>query len=95
MFLSGWAVSWLGPSAKFATPENQEFDLIVNMSGSPLPPTGGAAVREWQVPDPIVMDYEDHCGVRDQIERLVMNLILELRRLEKQESAAKVLPPKA
>ena len=65
------------------------FDLIVNMSGSPLPPMGGAAVREWQVPDPIVMDYKDHCGVRDQIERLVMNLILELRRLEKQELAAK------
>lgn len=71
-----------------------KFDLIVNMSGYPLPPMGEAAVREWRVPDPIVMDYEEHCEVRDQIERLVMNLILELRRLEKQESTAKVLPPK-
>ena len=26
------------------------------------------------------MNYEEHCEVRDQIERLVMNLILELRR---------------
>lgn len=68
--------------------ESPPFDLIVNMSGFPLPPLGGAVVREWQVPDPIVMDYKDHCAVRDRIERLVMNLILELRRLEKQESAA-------
>jgi hypothetical protein len=26
------------------------------------------------------MSYEDHCKVRDEIERLVMGLILELRR---------------
>jgi arsenate reductase len=69
--------------------DDAKFDLVINMSGCPLPPLGGAAVREWEVPDPIIMDYKDHCGVRDQIERLVMNLILELRRLEKQEAAAK------
>ena len=70
--------------------DGAKLDLILNMSGFPLPPLGGAAVHEWQVPDPIVMDYEGHCAVRDQIERLVMNLILELRRLEKQQ--AKVVP---
>jgi arsenate reductase len=69
--------------------DSAKFDLIVNMSGHSLPPMGDAVVREWQVPDPIVMDYEDHCRVRDQIERLVMYLILELRRLEKRESAAR------
>jgi arsenate reductase (thioredoxin) len=73
--------------------DGAKFDLILNMSGFPLPPVGGGAVREWQVPDPIVMDYKGHCAVRDRIERLVMNLILELRRLEKQE-AAKVGPGK-
>jgi len=56
-----------------------EFDLIVNMSGLPIPRERGKAVREWNVPDPIGMDYEDHCVIRDQIETLVMNLILELR----------------
>jgi len=70
------------------------FDLVLNMSGFPLPPLGGATLREWAVPDPIVMDYEGHCAVRDRIERLVMNLILELRRLEKQQ-AGKVAPPKS
>ena len=35
------------------------------------------------VPDPVAMDYEDHCEVRDQIERLVMDLILKLRRESK------------
>src|SRR5882672_10791265 len=52
------------------------FDLIINMSGFPLPSENGAPVRAWAVPDPIVMEYRDHCKVRDQIETLVMNLIL-------------------
>jgi hypothetical protein len=37
-------------------------------------------LQEWDVDDPIVMDYHDHCKVRDRIENLVMNLILNLRR---------------
>ena len=32
------------------------------------------------MPDPVFMKYEDHCRVRDVIERNVMTLILELRR---------------
>ena len=55
------------------------FDLVVNLSGQPLP-DGDAPIREWDVADPVAMSYEDHCAVRDEIERLVMNLILELRR---------------
>ena len=35
---------------------------------------------EWDVDDPIGMSYEEHCGIRDYIERLVMKLVLELRR---------------
>ena len=57
-----------------------KFDLILNMSGFPLPPIGGAVVREWEVPDPIAMDYKGHCAVRDRVEKLVRDLILELRR---------------
>jgi protein-tyrosine-phosphatase len=58
-----------------------EFDLVVNMSGSFLPVKfGEAKVVEWDVPDPIGMDYDDHRAIRDAIERRVMTLILELRR---------------
>ena len=66
-----------------------KFDFILNMSGFPLPPLDGAVVREWEVPDPIVMDYKGHCAVRNRIEKLVRNLILELRRQEKQEAASR------
>lgn len=55
------------------------FDLIVNMSGSALPRDIGVPVREWEVEDPVSMEYDEHCAIRDQVERMVMNLILELR----------------
>lgn len=61
-----------------------QFDLVVNMSGTLLPPLPGVRIREWDVADPIAMDYDEHCEVRDAIERLVMHLVLELRR-EQQE----------
>jgi arsenate reductase (thioredoxin) len=57
-----------------------EFDLIVNISGEKLPEPGKAKVIEWKVDDPIGLKYEEHCDVRDEIERKVMQLILELRR---------------
>ncbi|MBS1859022.1 MAG: hypothetical protein JST11_26855, partial [Acidobacteria bacterium] len=41
---------------------------------------GAAKVVDWDVADPVGMDYEDHCAVRDEIERRVMGLIMELRR---------------
>jgi protein-tyrosine-phosphatase len=56
------------------------YDLAINMTGGPLPAIKGIQVRNWAVPDPVAMDYKNHCAVRDQIERLVMQLILELRR---------------
>jgi arsenate reductase len=56
-----------------------QFDLVVNLTSFPLPDNIGAPVEEWKVPDPVFMKYEEHCEVRDEIERLVMNLILKLR----------------
>ncbi|MBZ5724723.1 MAG: arsenate reductase ArsC [Acidobacteriia bacterium] len=56
------------------------FDLAINMSGLSIPEDLAAHEDEWDVPDPVFMKYKDHCGVRDQIERLVMNLILQLRK---------------
>ena len=57
-----------------------QFDYAVNMSGLPIPPDVAPKVLLWDVADPIGMSYEEHCEVRDVIERLVMNFVLELRR---------------
>ena len=56
-----------------------EFDLIVNMAGFFLPKDFKGRIVDWDVADPIYMDYADHCGVRDRIETLVMKLVMELR----------------
>jgi arsenate reductase len=62
-----------------------QFDVVVNMSGMDLPEdlASRAKVLVWDVEDPVFMDYEDHREVRDQIEKLVMKLILDLRQEEK------------
>jgi arsenate reductase len=57
-----------------------EFDLVINMSGEPLPEAIRCEVRGWEVADPVYLSYEQHCVVRDEIERLIMGLILELRK---------------
>jgi arsenate reductase len=55
------------------------FDIAIGMSDRGLPAGIAGSVRYWDVPDPIGLSYEEHCVVRDQIEHLVMDLILELR----------------
>ena len=55
------------------------FDLIINMSGTKLPGLS-IEVRDWNIEDPIGRSEDIYLTVRDQIEHLVMNLILELRR---------------
>jgi arsenate reductase len=60
-----------------------EFDLVVNMSGAYLPPQFGTRIVDWEVMDPVDLSYKEHCEVRDEIERQVMNLILEFRRTPK------------
>jgi arsenate reductase len=61
-----------------------QFDLTVNMSGSEIPPELASRMKivDWDVDDPVFMKYEDHCAVRDHIEKLVMKLILDLRQEE-------------
>lgn len=54
------------------------LDLAVNMSGYPSPGLP-VPVREWQVRDPYLLPEKIHREVRDHIERLVMDLVLELR----------------
>jgi len=57
-----------------------DFDLVVNMSGFFLPPEfKDWRVVDWEVEDPVQMEYQEHCEIRDRIESLVMKLVLELR----------------
>jgi arsenate reductase (thioredoxin) len=58
----------------------KSFDVVVNLSGEPLPPAFGAArLIEWNVRDPIGENESVYRAVATQIEGLVMRLILELR----------------
>ena len=64
------------------------FDLVVNMSGATLAQAAALPpVREWSVPDPVALKYKDHCRIRDGIEQLVIQLVLELRRGAKTHGA--------
>jgi arsenate reductase len=54
-------------------------ELVVNMSGYPLPPGVKWPRVEWQVPDPHTHPLKVHREVRDLVERLVMQLVLEYR----------------
>jgi arsenate reductase len=56
------------------------YNLIINMSGVKLPGRIPIEVRDWKVEDPIGRSEDVYIAVRDQIESLVMQLVLELRR---------------
>jgi len=56
------------------------FDVVINMSQRPLPEDTHGRQLEWEIADPIGMNYQEHCQVRDAIERKVVELIDELRR---------------
>jgi len=58
---------------------DQQFDLVINMSGYPLPQPFGERARNWDVEDPYGSELDVYRRIRDQIELLVMRLILELR----------------
>ena len=49
------------------------------MAGFFLPKEFKGRIVDWEVADPVFMDYAEHCEVRDTIETLVMKLVLELR----------------
>ena len=57
-----------------------DFDLVINMSGFFLPESVGGRIVDWEVADPVFMEYSEHCEIRDDIEQRVMKLVLELRR---------------
>ena len=55
-----------------------EFDLVVNMSGCPLPQGIRVPVLEWNIADPIGQPLSVYRHVRDHIEGLVAELIARL-----------------
>jgi len=55
------------------------FDLIVNISGYPLPLDTAVPVRDWEVPDPVGRDRAFHEEVARRIEECVRELVAELR----------------
>src|SRR5579875_2007502 len=65
-----------------------KFDIVVNMSGMPLPGRVPAEIRVWDVEDPIGREEDVYSAVRDQIEMLVMRLILELRQAQNPKNRA-------
>ncbi|MBY0505494.1 MAG: hypothetical protein K2X03_16395 [Bryobacteraceae bacterium] len=54
-------------------------DLLVNMSGYPLPAGTPWPSVEWQVPDPHTKPIHFHREIRDLVERLVLGLVVEYR----------------
>jgi arsenate reductase len=67
------------PASRVA-PDTIRAMAAKNMADFPVPEDLCRDVRSWDVADPVYMNFEDHCIVRDEIERLVMLLILELRK---------------
>ena len=57
----------------------EHFDLIVNLSGQVLPPTGPTPVLPMSVPDPAGRDEEFLRQVRDRIDDQVVHLVRGLR----------------
>ncbi len=55
------------------------YDLVVNMSGYEMPGIVTAPVRTWDVRDPIGQSEKVYREVRDEIERLVLGLLSEVR----------------
>jgi protein-tyrosine-phosphatase len=62
-------------------------DLVVNMSGYPLPGVQPKKVLVWQIADPYGQSLQAFQQTRDMLENQVMSLILDLRRQAKAQSA--------
>ena len=72
----------------------RDVDVLINMSGTPLPARLAVPVRDWKVLDPIGRPEEVYEKVRDEIELGVMQLILEFRRENKKAPAPTDRTPK-
>jgi arsenate reductase len=75
--VSGHVPAWYFPQSA------AQYDLVVNISGMKLPGAAPASVIEWQVEDPYRKSKEVYQRVRGELERRVMQLILQLRKARK------------
>ena len=55
------------------------FDIVVNISGYPIPHSLGRRIIEWKVQDPLGQKESIFQQVATQIENHVMQLVMELR----------------
>jgi arsenate reductase len=60
-----------------------QYDIVVNMSGYPLPGPPPKQLIEWQIEEPMGAPIERFRAVRSDLETRVMLLILDLRRRSK------------
>lgn len=72
--------------------EDDTFDYVINMSGTPLRVRGEMVLRDWKVADPMGTTDERYVETAQRIENLVMQLILELRGRRRQQTPAVVQP---
>lgn len=70
----------------------KSYDVVVNMTGLPIPGAPPASTRTWVVPDPVGSNERMTRAVRDEIESLVMGLILELRQQRAREERPRLHP---
>jgi protein-tyrosine-phosphatase len=67
-------------SRRYDTLEAGAKDIVVNMSGYPLPGPPPRRVLEWTIVDPYGKPIAEYKKTRDAIENEVMRLILAVRR---------------
>lgn len=70
----------------------KNYDLVVNMSGLPIPRLPADSTRVWKVRDPVGQPDSVLREVRDEIESLVMSLILEVRQHRNQQAREQQAP---
>lgn len=70
----------------------KNYDLVLNMSGLPIPHLPAAKSRVWKVRDPVGQPDAALREVRDEIENLVMRLVLEIRQTRIQQPPVQQAP---
>jgi protein-tyrosine-phosphatase len=63
--------------------ETSKYDIVVNLSGIRLSGVASESLLEWKVADPYNSSFEKFQAARDDVERRVMKLILDLRRSQR------------
>lgn len=72
--------------------EDDTFDYVINMSGTPLRIRGEMILRDWKVADPLGLADSLYIDTGQRIENLVMQLILELRGIRKRQAPSASRP---